>query len=223
MTAAAPAAGAVSAGDAAVFEAARPRLLAIARRVLGNPSDAEDVVQETWLRWQGTDRRAVQDPPTFLATATLRLAINVTRSARVRRETHVDPSVAEPPDPAGDPAAGAERHAALADAIRVLLRTLTPGECAAYILREAFGYPHRRVAEALAVSEANARQLAGRARARLGEAHGRRVGAAEHRRLLQAFLAADGAGDLPALERLLAATARPRRRPAAARRELVAA
>jgi RNA polymerase sigma-70 factor (ECF subfamily) len=188
----------------AAFQAARPRLLAVARRVLGDGADAEDVVQEAWLRWQGTDRRQVRDAPTFLATTTLRLAINVTQSARARRETHAGRWPVEPEDAGADPAARAEGRAALAQALRVLLRTLSPAERAAYILREGFDYPYRRIAAALAVSEANARQLVRRARERLSDGRGRRVGAADHRRLLEAFVTAGERGDLAALERLLA-------------------
>jgi RNA polymerase sigma-70 factor (ECF subfamily) len=188
----------------AAFQAARPRLLAVARRVLGDGADAEDVVQEAWLRWQGTDRRQVRDAPTFLATTTLRLAINVTQSARARRETQAGRWPVEPEDAGADPAARAQGRAALAQALRVLLRTLSPAERAAYILREGFDYPYRRIADALAVSEANARQLVRRARERLSDGRGRRVEAAGHRRLLEAFVTAGERGDLAALERVLA-------------------
>jgi RNA polymerase sigma-70 factor (ECF subfamily) len=209
MTAQVPA---VSDEDAAAFQVVRPRLLAVARRVLRNGADAEDVVQETWLRWQRTDRSAVEDVPTFLATTTLRLAINVTRSARVRREALAGPWLAEPVDVGADPAAGVDTRGALSFALRVLLTRLSAPERAAYILREAFDYPYRRIGDALAMSEANARQLVSRARGRLRRGHGGLADAAEHRRLLAAFVAADDLGDLPALERLLASDVRSRRR-----------
>ncbi|HET6690009.1 MAG TPA: sigma-70 family RNA polymerase sigma factor [Miltoncostaeaceae bacterium] len=192
----------------AAFQAARPRMLAVARRVLGSRADAEDVVQEAWLRWQGTDRRRVRDAPTFLATTALRLAINVTQSARVRRETPVGRWRAEPDDPGAGPAAGVEGRDALVRALGVLETTLSPAERAAYILREAFDYPHRRIAGALDLSEVNARQLVRRARERLrdgGDGHGGRADPAAHRRLVEAVQAASGRGDLAALERLLAA------------------
>jgi RNA polymerase sigma-70 factor (ECF subfamily) len=206
---------AVSDAETAAFEAVRPRLIGIAHRVLGGGADAEDVVQEAWIRWQGTDRRTVRDAAAFLATATVRLAINATQSAPARREALVGPGLPEPADPGVDPAARAERRDALARGLDVLLERLSPAERAAYILREGFDHPYRRIADALALSEANARQLVTRARGRLSCAGpAERVGAAERRRLLEAFLAADLTGDVTALERLLAAqiTRRPDRR-----------
>jgi RNA polymerase sigma-70 factor, ECF subfamily len=197
----------VSEVDTAVFRATRQRLFGIAYRVLRSPSDADDVVQETWIRWQGTDRSKVRDADAFLATTTMRLAINVTQSARARRETHIGPELVELVDPAADPLLEAERCDALERAVRTLVQKLSPAERAAYVLRESFDYPYRRISQVLAVSEANARQLVTRARRRLGEGPLRPGGATEHRRLLDAFLAAARAGDLAVLERMLAAGA----------------
>src|SRR2546430_910506 len=95
------------------FLESRPRLFGIAYRMLGSVSEAEDVLQEVWLRWQKTDRTAVLDPAAFLVRTTTRLAINVAQSARVRRETYVGPWLPEPVDTSADPAMGAERGEAL--------------------------------------------------------------------------------------------------------------
>jgi RNA polymerase sigma-70 factor, ECF subfamily len=200
-------AGEVSEADAASFQSARPRLFGIAHRVLGSASEADDVVQETWIRWQGTDRGNVRDATAFLATATTRLAINVSQSARARRETYTGPRLAESVDAAADPLLAAEQREALESAVRMLLQKLSPAERAAYVLREAFDYPHRHIGQVLALSEANARQLVTRARRRLCGEHRRPVGATEHQRLLDAFVAAAQTGDLATLEQLLAAGA----------------
>jgi RNA polymerase sigma-70 factor, ECF subfamily len=196
--------GAVSQSDAALFEMVRPRLFRIAYRVLGSASEADDVVQETWIRWQGTDRSEVRDPAAFLATTTMRLAINVTQSARARRETQIPPQLVDAIDAASDPSLDAERRDALESALRMLMQTLAPAERAAYVLREGFDYPYRRIACVLALSEANARQLVTRARRRLGAGQLRPVGVTEHQQLLDAFLAAGRRGELASLEQLLA-------------------
>jgi RNA polymerase sigma-70 factor (ECF subfamily) len=196
---------AVSDAETASFQAVRPLLLGIAQRVLGSGADAEDVVQDAWIRWQRTDRTRVRNAPTFLATTTTRLAINVTRSARARRDVGIDPWLPRLVDADADHTLGAERGDALALAVRAVLERLSPAERAAYVLREAFDYPYLRIAEVLALSEANARQLVTRARNHLSGEPCRRVGAAEHERLLNVFVAAAQTGDLAALEQLLAA------------------
>ncbi|MDG4787978.1 RNA polymerase sigma-70 factor [Micromonospora sp. WMMD1102] len=190
--------------DVADFQAVRGRLFGIAYRMLGSVGDAEDVVQDTWLRWQRTDRRNVRNPEAFLTTTTTRLAINAVTTARARRETYPGPWLPEPVDTAADPALGAERAEGLELGVLLLLEKLAPAERAAYVLREAFDYTHRQVAEVLATSEANARQLLSRARRHLDSARSAPVGRAEHRRLVEAFLAAADGGNLAALERLLA-------------------
>jgi RNA polymerase sigma-70 factor, ECF subfamily len=197
--------GEVSDTETASFHAVRPRLFGIAYRMLRSAAEAEDVVQDTWIRWQGTDRSKVRDAATFLATTSARLAINVTQSARARRETHIGPWLPEPVDAGADPTLGAERRDALKLAVRMLLEKLSPAERAAFLLREAFDYPYRRISEVLALSETNARQLVTRARNHLSSEPRRRVSATEHQRLLTAFLAAAQTGDLAALERLLTA------------------
>src|SRR3954471_21681245 len=97
---------AVSERDTAEFEAVRPRLFGVAYRMLGSAAEADDVVQDAWLRWQGADRDAVRDPVAFLVTTTTRLALNVAASARVRREAYVGPWLPEPVDTSSDPALG---------------------------------------------------------------------------------------------------------------------
>jgi RNA polymerase sigma-70 factor (ECF subfamily) len=189
----------------ASFEAVRPRLFGIAYRTLDSAPDADDVVQDAWIRWQGTDRNEVRDAAAFLATTTKRLALNVAQSARVRRETSIDPWDREPVDVQADPTLGAERREALELAVRTLMEKLSPSERAAYLLREAFDYPYRQIAHVLATSEANARQLVARARLHLAGESRRRVSALERQRFLDAFVDAAQTGDLTTLERLLAA------------------
>jgi RNA polymerase sigma-70 factor (ECF subfamily) len=191
--------------DAAPFEAVRPRLFGIAYRTLESAADADDVVQDAWIRWQGTDRDEVRDPGAFLATTTKRLALNVAQSARARRETCIQPWHPEPVDAHGDPALGAERREALELAILTLSERLSPTERAAYVLREAFDYPYRQIAGVLATSEANARQLVARARVRLAGERRRQISAAEQQRFVDAFVDAARTGDLMTLEQLLAA------------------
>ena len=145
----------------------RPRLFGIAYRMLGSAAAAEDIVQDVWVRWQTTDRSVVRDTPAFLATTTTRLAINVIKSARSRRETYMGPSLPEPVDTSADPALGAERNEALEFAVLLLLEKLSPKERAAYVLREAFDYSYREIAHILRLEEANTRQLVTRARQHL--------------------------------------------------------
>jgi len=188
----------------AAFEAVRGRLFGIAYRMLGSAGEAEDIVQDAWLRWQGTDRTAVENPPAFLATTTTRLAINALQSAHSRRETYIGPWLPEPVDTSEDPTLGAERAEALGFAVLVMLEKLTPTERAAYVLREAFSYPYDQICEIVQVSEPAARQLVSRARKHLTGETRREVSRQEQRRLLTVFLAAARTGDLVELERLFA-------------------
>ncbi len=190
--------------DLARFLDVRPQLFGIAYRMLGSVADAEDVVQDAWIRWQNTDRQGVQNPAAFLTTTTTRLAINAATSARARRESYVGQWLPEPVDTAADPLLGAERDEALELAVLLLLEKLNPVERAAYVLHEAFGYPYRRIAEILETSEANARQLARRARQRLGSERAAPAPAPVQRRLLEAFVAAARGGQVDELERLFA-------------------
>ncbi len=186
------------------FVGARSRLFGIAYRMLGSAAEAEDIVQDVWLRWQTADRSTVRDPPAFLVTATTRLAINHAQSARSRRETYVGPWLPEPVDTAEDPGLGAERGEALELAVLMLLEKLAPKERAAYILREAFNYEYPKIAEILRSNEVSCRQLVTRARKHIAEGRRSPVCASEQRRLLSAFMRAAQQGDLAGLEGLFA-------------------
>ncbi|WP_433356384.1 sigma-70 family RNA polymerase sigma factor [Microtetraspora malaysiensis] len=188
-----------------MFVSAAPRLFAIGLRVLHDVGEAEDVVQETWLRWAHADRSVIISPPAFLALTTTRLAINVAQSARRRRETFADPWLPETTDRSVTPETAAERHEAVDTAIRLLLERLTPAERAVYLLRIAFDYPYRRISEILHLTESHARQLVRRARDRLAAERRHAVSTTAHRRLVRTFLAAAQAGDLTELEEMLAA------------------
>ncbi|WP_232668748.1 RNA polymerase sigma-70 factor [Pseudonocardia sp. TRM90224] len=188
------------------FAQLRPRLFGIAYRMLGSVVDAEDIMQDVWLRWQAYDDRAsVRDVTAFLVTMTTRLAINATQTARARRETYVGPWLPEPVDTTADPALGAERGEALELAMLVVLEKLTPTERAAFVLREAFDYPYDRIAEVLQTKEAAARKLVSRARLHIVEAREKPVDATRQQSLLSAFLVAAQAGDFDQLESLFAA------------------
>jgi len=139
-------------GAVAVFNEVRPRLMGIAYRMLGSHTEAEDLVQEVWLRWQAADRSTVQSPVAYLSTAVTRLAINASQSARARRETYIGPWLPEPVDTSADPFLGAERGEALSFAVLLVLERLSPTERAAYILREAFDYPYDELATMLQFS-----------------------------------------------------------------------
>ena len=196
---------ALSEADVASFQTVRPRLFGIAYRVLGSANEADDVVQDAWIRWQDTDRSKVRDAAAFLAATTRRLAINVTQSARARRELHAVRSLPEPADAEADPALEIEQRDELELAVQMLLENLSPAERAAYVLREGFDYPYRQISEVLGVSEANARQIAVRARRHLSGDVRRPVAAPEKRALLDAIVEAAETADLAQLELLLTA------------------
>ncbi|MDX3757898.1 RNA polymerase sigma-70 factor [Streptomyces mirabilis] len=187
------------------FMAARPHLFGIAYRVLGSVVEAEDIVQDAWLRWQNTNRADIVEPTAFLATITSRLAINLAQSAPKRRESYIGPWLPEPVDTRVDPQLGAERAEALDMAVLHLMEKLNPVERAAYVLREAFDYPYKRIADMLETSEANTRQLVSRARKRLSAERREPVSPAAHRRLLEVFLSAAQTGNLSVLEDVLTA------------------
>src|SRR5689334_17080307 len=186
----------------AAFTSARPRLFGIAYRMLSSVTEAEDLVQEVWLRWQTYDRSTVASPEAFLATTTTRLAINVLQSARKRRETYIGPWLPEPVDTAADPYLGAERGEALEFAALLLMEKLTANERAAYVLREAFDYSYTQIADILSSTEPAVRQLVSRARKHIAGERRAPVPAAEQRELLTAFLTAARSGDMATLERL---------------------
>ena len=188
------------------FIRARPRLFTIAYRIVGNVHEAEDVLQEAWLRWRRMDHETVINAEAFLVTATGRLALNFVQSARRRRETFfaVWPRE-EAADHDADPHAQVERGERIGQAVLLLLERLPPAERAAYVLREGFEYPYRQIAETLQIGTANARQLVKRARARIIAGRCRAVSSAAHGRLRLAFAVASHSGDLAGLEALLAA------------------
>jgi RNA polymerase sigma-70 factor (ECF subfamily) len=191
------------------FLCVQPRLFRIAYRMFGNAAEAEDIVQDVWVRWQTADRRAIRNPAAFLVTATTRLAINVLQSARARRETGVDSWQPEPVDRCTNPGLDAERSEAVSRAMRLLLERLTPTERAAFVLREAFSYPYREIAETLRIEAANARQLVRRARERVSGPRRAAVTPVAHRHLLRTFVTAARTGDLAGLETVFASDARP--------------
>jgi RNA polymerase sigma-70 factor (ECF subfamily) len=188
----------------AVFTSLRPRLFGIAYRMLSSVTEAEDLVQEVWLRWQLCDRNAVVNPAAFLATTTTRLAINALQSARVRRETYIGPWLPEPVDTSADPYLGAERGEALEFAALLLMEKLTPSERAAYVLREAFDYPYAQIADILQSTEPAVRQLVSRARKHVTGERRTPASADAQRELLASFIAAARSGDMAGLERLFA-------------------
>jgi RNA polymerase sigma factor (sigma-70 family) len=189
---------------AAVFMAVRPQLFGIVYRILGSVAEAEDVLQEAWIRWHTTDRTVVKNPQAFLTTTATRLAINVLHSARSRRETYAGTWLPEPVDTSEDAALSVEQAEALDVALLVLLERLTPTERAAYVLREAFGYAYADIARIIQLSQAAARQLVSRARKHIAQGRRTTVVPSKRRALLDAFVAAARAGDLVRLERLFA-------------------
>jgi RNA polymerase sigma-70 factor (ECF subfamily) len=188
------------------FLSARAHLFGIAYRILKSAAEAEDIVQDVWIRWQTTDRSAVRDAAAFLATTTRRLAINVIQSARSRRETSVGSSTRESVDTCPDPESDAARSEALGSAVLLLLEKLSPAERAVYVLREAFDYSYREIANILRLEEANTRQLVSRARQRVADGQNVAVNSAEQRRFLVAFAAAQK-GALTKLESFLVGSA----------------
>jgi RNA polymerase sigma factor (sigma-70 family) len=191
------------------FVGVRPRLFAIAHRIVGNVHEAEDIVQEVWLRWHRTDPASVLNTEAFLVTVTARLAINVVQSARRRHETHMAWRDEEAADSGSDPQAEIERGEAIELAVRFLVERLPPAERAAYVLREGFEYPYQRIATTLQIGTANARQLVRRARTRIAAGRRPRCNSTPHGRLLRAFAAASMIGDLTGLEAILAADLKP--------------
>ncbi|GFG50734.1 RNA polymerase subunit sigma-24 [Mycolicibacterium agri] len=186
------------------FIAVRGRLFGIAYRMLGSRTEAEDIVQDAWLRWQNYNRSTVADPAAFLATTTTRLCINALQSARARHETYIGPWLPEPIDTSSDPQLGAERGEALELVTLMLLERLPATERAAYVLREAFDYPYAQIGDVLQVKADNARQLVSRARKHIAAERRAPVDSAEQKRLLEALVAAAQQGDLQRLEALLA-------------------
>ncbi|MGW7578505.1 RNA polymerase sigma-70 factor [Streptomyces sp. NPDC054765] len=197
-----------------VFEEHRPVLFGVAYRMLGRVADAEDVVQDAWLRWTGAGRAQVREPRAFLVRITTRLAIDRLRQVQSRRESYVGPWLPEPlaTDFGGTTQDTADRavfHESVTLAVLVVLESLSPLERAVFVLREAFGYPYAEIATVLDRGEPAVRQLAGRARRHVEEGTPRfEVDPDRQRELTERFLAAAAGDDLAGLLNLLAADAR---------------
>ncbi|MEU7719495.1 RNA polymerase sigma factor SigJ [Streptomyces tibetensis] len=191
------------------FEASRPRLEAVAYRMLGSASEAEDAVQETFLRWQAADTDRIEVPEAWLTKVLTNLCLNQLTSARARRETYVGQWLPEPLL-AGDrmlgPADTAEQRESVSYAVLVLLERLSPNERAVYVLREAFDYPHREIAEILDITEASSQQIFHRAKKHVADGRARtrtEIDEAAARRIIDEFLAAAASGRTEPLVQLL--------------------
>ncbi|MFN8634505.1 MAG: RNA polymerase sigma-70 factor [Chloroflexota bacterium] len=194
---------------AAVFAEQRPKLFGVAYRMLGSVADAEDMVQETYLRWQEVvgANTAIDSPSAYLTTMVSRRCLDELRSARRRREEYVGEWLPEPllTDDRLDPAVATEVADSLSTAFLVVLEALSPGERAAFLLHDVFGYEYPELARILERGEPACRQLVARARRRVAERRPRfDVTPAEHDRLLSEFMHASYAGDLDGLVSLLA-------------------
>ncbi|MBB1155129.1 RNA polymerase sigma-70 factor [Amycolatopsis dendrobii] len=188
------------------FERHRSKLFGLAYRMLGSAEEAEDVVQDAFLRWHRAE--AVASPWAWLAKVATNLCVNRLTSARARRENYVGFWLPEPvltENGALGPLDRAEQREIVSLAFLVLLENLNPVERAVFVLREAFGYSHRETAEVINATEANSRQLYARARRRLTEARaGSACRTSPRRDLVERFLAAAEQGDVPGLEKVLA-------------------
>ncbi|MFF8427292.1 RNA polymerase sigma-70 factor [Streptomyces sp. NPDC016566] len=191
------------------FESHRPRLFGLAYCLLGSAQEAEDAVQDAYLRLSGADRAGIEHLGAWLARTVTNLCLNRLTSARARREEYVGQWLPEPvvtSDGSLGPLESAEAREQVSMAMLVLLERLTPTERAVYVLREAFGYGHREIADVLDLSESNCRQLYRRAVGRVAATESRFEPAPERREeLVTSFLTAAREGDLTGLEKLLAA------------------
>ncbi|MFI0353176.1 RNA polymerase sigma-70 factor [Actinomadura sp. 9N407] len=196
-----------TAQDVDRFEASRPRLEAIAYRMLGSAGEAEDAVQETFLRWHAADIDRIEVPEAWLTKVLTNLCLNQLTSARARRETYVGQWLPEPllaGDPMLGPADTAEQRESVSYAVLTLMERLSPGERAVYVLRTAFDYPHREIAEILGISEAASQQLLHRAKEHVADDRARvEIDETAARRIVEEFLAAATSGRTESLVRLL--------------------
>ncbi|WP_232665547.1 RNA polymerase sigma factor SigJ [Pseudonocardia sp. TRM90224] len=196
---------------AEVFETHRPRLFAVAYRMLGSAGDAEDAVQDTYLRWAGAESAAIVTPAAWLTTVLTRICLNRLTSARATREQYVGTWLPEPVATAlPGPADVVEQRDALSFGLLVLLERLTPSERAVFVLREAFAHTHHEIAEMIGISESASQQLLRRAKVRLEAAQSNTqarftASDAESQRLVGSFLAAAQRGDHDELVRMLSA------------------
>jgi RNA polymerase sigma-70 factor (TIGR02957 family) len=197
--------------DVELFERSRPRLEAIAYRLLGSAGDAEDVVQDTFLRWQAADRERVETPEAWLTKVLTNLCLNQLTSARARRETYVGMWLPEPLL-AGDrmlgPVDTVEQRESVSTAVLTLLERLSANERVVYVLREAFGYSHGEIAEILDLTESNCQQIYRRAKQHVAADRARaEVDEAAARRIVEEFLAAAVSGQTERLVKLLSGDA----------------
>jgi len=197
----------LSSREVDLFEGSRGRLEAIAYRLLGSVGDAEDAVQDTFLRWQAADREHIEVPEAWLTKALTNVCLNQLTSARVRRETYVGQWLPEPVL-AGDrmlgPAETAEQRESVSLAVLTLLERLSAKERVVYVLREAFGHSHGEIAQILDITEANCQQIYRRAKQHVAADRARvEIDAAAADRLVEEFLAAALSGDTAPLVRML--------------------
>ncbi|GAA3354727.1 RNA polymerase sigma factor SigJ [Streptomyces antimycoticus] len=186
------------------FEQQRDRLWAVAYRITGSVADADDAVQETWLRWQALPADEVADPRAYLTTVISRICYDLLGSARVRREAYVGPWLPEPVVAAGGPEDRVTLDESVGLALLTVLERLTPAERTAFILHDVFSVPFPEIAEVVGRSSGSVRQLASRARKRVREEAPRRsVDRGEHRRAVDAFLQAVLGGDMEGLLEIL--------------------
>ncbi|RKS71869.1 RNA polymerase sigma-70 factor (ECF subfamily) [Actinomadura pelletieri DSM 43383] len=187
------------------FEEYRSLLFAVAYRMLGTAADAEDAVQDAWLRWSAADRSGVADPKAYLVRITTNVALDRLRSVRARRETYVGPWLPEPMLTSPDVAENAELSESVSMAMLVVLETLSPLERAVFVLKDVFGYPYAEIAAALDRSETSVRQLGTRARKHVEARRPRfEAGGTERRAATERFLDVVVGGDINRLMEVLA-------------------
>jgi RNA polymerase sigma factor (sigma-70 family) len=186
------------------WESHRPAVFGAAYRILGTVAEAEDVTQEVWLRAAAADLSEVRDLRAWLVTVAARTSYNVLKSARVRRESYVGPWLPEPLPTGPDAVAQVLMDESVSTAMLLVMESLAPAERVALVLHDVFGFPFDRIAEVLGSTPAASRKLASRARARVAVVEERpRASRAEAERVLEAFKAAAGAGDMAGLVELL--------------------
>jgi RNA polymerase sigma-70 factor, ECF subfamily len=189
-----------------VFNTDRPLLFSIAYRMLGSASDAEDVLQDAWLRYQSADRSNIRSARAFMTTIVTRLCLDRLKSARTKREAYIGPWLPEPvlTSEMESPDARLQRAESVTLAFLVLLEKLSPEERAVFLLKEIFEYDHSEIADMLGTTTDNSRQLLHRAKARVAEGRPRLTGTAQSRRAVaERFARAFSAGDAGELTALL--------------------
>ncbi|GAA4572282.1 RNA polymerase sigma-70 factor [Planotetraspora kaengkrachanensis] len=190
--------------DQQVFDRHRNLLFSVAYRILGTVADAEDVVQDAWIKWSAADRSQVADPKAYLARIASNLALERLRSARYQRETYVGPWLPEPILTSGDTAEAVTGADSVSTAMLVVLETLSPLERAVFVLKEVFDFSHAEIAEAVERSEVAVRQAAHRAREHVRARRPRfTADRSRQREVTERFLAAATGGDINALMELV--------------------